>query len=113
MGTVWMRRNRFPLRITSRPRQCGQTPAVFDAVVVGLTDERWGERVAAVVQLRDGQSLTLEDIDTHARQHIAGYKVPRLLCVVDEMMRQPSGKADYRWAKEQAMKAAQAVGETV
>ncbi|MEX2159831.1 MAG: acyl-CoA synthetase [Dehalococcoidia bacterium] len=87
-------------------------PAVFDAVVVGLPDERWGERVAAVVQLRDGQALTLEDVDAHARQHIAGYKVPRLLCVVDEMMRQPSGKADYRWAKEQALSAEQAVGET-
>ena len=87
-------------------------PAIFDAVVVGVPDERWGERVAAVVQLRDGHSLMLEDMDAHARKHIAGYKVPRLLHVVAEMQRQPSGKADYRWAKAQATEAAQSTGVT-
>ncbi len=77
-------------------------PAVFDAIVVGIPDDRWGERVAAVVQLRDGHKLSLEELDAHARKHVAGYKAPRELHVVDVMQRQPSGKADYRWAKQLA-----------
>jgi acyl-CoA synthetase (AMP-forming)/AMP-acid ligase II len=74
-------------------------PDVFDAIVVGVPDERWGERVAAVVQPRPGQTPTLEELDAHARTKVSGYKVPRQLHLVDEMVRQPSGKADYRWAK--------------
>ncbi len=74
-------------------------PDVFDAIVVGVPDERWGERVAAVVQPRPGQTPTLEELDAHARTKISGYKVPRQLHLVDEVVRQPSGKADYRWAK--------------
>ena len=78
-------------------------PAVFDAVVVGLPDERWGESVAAVVMLRPDTVLELEDLQQHARQHIAGYKVPRHIVLVDHMERSPSGKPDYRWAKQQAV----------
>jgi acyl-CoA synthetase (AMP-forming)/AMP-acid ligase II len=77
-------------------------PAVFDAVVVGVPDDRWGERVAAVVELRPGQELTLDELDAHARAHIAGYKVPRELHVVEKMERSPSGKPDYPWAKNVA-----------
>jgi len=79
-------------------------PAIYDAVVVGVPDERWGERVAAVVQPRAGTTLTLADIQEHARTRVAGYKVPRELHVVDEVRRQPSGKPDYPWAKEVAVK---------
>ena len=74
-------------------------PEVFDAVVVGVADERWGERVAAVVQPRDGTSPTLESIQDHCRQHLAGYKVPRQLTLVELMVRSPAGKSDYRWAR--------------
>ncbi|MBV9663397.1 MAG: acyl-CoA synthetase [Actinobacteria bacterium] len=74
-------------------------PGVFDALVVGAPDERWGEHVAAVVSARPGSTLTLEDLQTHCRQTLAGYKVPRSLHVVDKVERQPSGKPDYRWAK--------------
>jgi acyl-CoA synthetase (AMP-forming)/AMP-acid ligase II len=77
-------------------------PGVLDAVVVGLPDERWGQRVAAVVQPRPGADLTLAVIDAHCRTRVAGYKVPRQLAIVDEMVRQPSGKPDYRWAAEAA-----------
>jgi acyl-CoA synthetase (AMP-forming)/AMP-acid ligase II len=77
-------------------------PAVFDAVVVGVPDERWGERVAAVVQARDGASPTLPELDAHCRTKVSGYKVPRELHLVDEIVRSPSGKADYRWAKSVA-----------
>jgi acyl-CoA synthetase (AMP-forming)/AMP-acid ligase II len=78
-------------------------PGVFDAVVVGVPDEKWGERVTAVVQPRDGQKLTLEALAKHCRTAVAGYKIPRGLRLVDELVRQPSGKPDYRWAKGVAM----------
>jgi acyl-CoA synthetase (AMP-forming)/AMP-acid ligase II len=74
-------------------------PAVFDAVVVGVPDERWGERVAAIVQPRPDAAVTLAAIDAHCRTKVSGYKVPRELHIVEEILRSPSGKADYRWAK--------------
>jgi acyl-CoA synthetase (AMP-forming)/AMP-acid ligase II len=73
-------------------------PDVFDAVVVGVPDERWGQRVAAVVQPRSGATPTLEMLDAHCRSHVAGYKVPKELHLVPEMQRSPSGKPDYPWA---------------
>jgi 3-oxocholest-4-en-26-oate---CoA ligase len=76
--------------------------AVFDAVVVGVPDPRWGERVVAVVQPREGVTPELDDLDAYVRAHIAGYKAPRELVLVDEIMRFPSGKPDYRWAKTTA-----------
>jgi acyl-CoA synthetase (AMP-forming)/AMP-acid ligase II len=77
-------------------------PAVYDAVVVGVADERWGQRVAAVVQPRDGTTPTLEDLQAHCRTKLAGYKVPRELHLVELMQRSPSGKPDYRWAQKMA-----------
>ena len=77
-------------------------PAVFDATVVGAPDERWGQRVAAVVQFRPGHDASLEDLQDHCRARIAGYKVPRQLTVVGEIRRSPSGKPDYQWAKRVA-----------
>jgi acyl-CoA synthetase (AMP-forming)/AMP-acid ligase II len=77
-------------------------PDVFDAVVVGVTDERWGQKVAAVVQAREGHTPALADLDRHCRDHIAGYKVPRELHLVGEIVRSPSGKPDYPWAKKLA-----------
>ncbi|MGZ4676152.1 MAG: acyl-CoA synthetase [Acidimicrobiia bacterium] len=78
-------------------------PDVFDVVVVGVPDERWGERVVAVVKARAGAKPTAEELAAHARETIAGYKVPREVHLVDEIVRSPSGKADYRWAKSQAL----------
>ncbi len=77
-------------------------PFVFDALVVGVPDDRWGERVAAVVQLRTGAALTLEELQEHCRSYVAAFKVPRELVLVDEIVRSPVGKPDYRWAKEVA-----------
>jgi acyl-CoA synthetase (AMP-forming)/AMP-acid ligase II len=73
-------------------------PDIVDAVVVGVPDERWGQRVAAVVQTKNGADVTLAAIDAHCRNKIAGYKVPRQLKIVDQIVRHPSGKPDYRWA---------------
>jgi acyl-CoA synthetase (AMP-forming)/AMP-acid ligase II len=77
-------------------------PDVFDVVVVGVPDERWGERVAAVVKPRPGAQPSADDLAAHAREHIAGYKVPKEVVLVDEVVRSPSGKADYRWARATA-----------
>ena len=74
-------------------------PAVFDALVVGVPDERWGQKVAAVVQLREGTGLTLEELDAHCRTRLAGYKIPRQLTLVEGVQRSPSGKPDYPWAQ--------------
>ncbi|CRZ18993.1 acyl-CoA synthetase [Mycolicibacterium neworleansense] len=75
-------------------------PDVFDALVVGVPDERFGQHVAAVVQPRAGARPTLAELDAHVRTEIAGYKVPRSLWLVDEVKRSPAGKPDYRWAKD-------------
>jgi acyl-CoA synthetase (AMP-forming)/AMP-acid ligase II len=81
-------------------------PEVYDCVVVGVPDERWGQRVAAVVQPREGSEPHLDSLQEECRKHIAGYKVPREVHYVDRIERSPSGKPDYRWA------AAVALGET-
>jgi acyl-CoA synthetase (AMP-forming)/AMP-acid ligase II len=78
-------------------------PDVFDAVVIGVPDERWMERVAAVVQPRPGARPTLGELDAHCRARIARYKVPRELVLVDEIVRSPVGKPDYPWARAVAM----------
>ncbi|MEU6912766.1 acyl-CoA synthetase [Streptomyces olindensis] len=81
-------------------------PDVYDALVAGVPDPRWGHHVAAVVQLREGAArLSLEDLRTHCRDRLAGYKIPRQLVIKDAIQRSPSGKADYRWAREVAVAA--------
>jgi acyl-CoA synthetase (AMP-forming)/AMP-acid ligase II len=77
-------------------------PDVFDVLVVGVTDERWGERVTALVQPRPGRTPSLDTLQAHCRSSIAGYKVPRAVFIVDEVPRLPNGKPDYRSAKSQA-----------
>ncbi len=78
-------------------------PLVADAVVVGVPDPRWGERVAVVVQpVEGGDGPTLDALQSHCRGRLAGYKTPRVLHLVDEIVRLPTGKADYRWARDVA-----------
>jgi 3-oxocholest-4-en-26-oate---CoA ligase len=85
----------FPEEVESAVRA---HPDVLDAIVVGAPDDRWGQRVAAIVQPRGERVPTLDEIQAHCRGHIAGYKVPRQLHVVTTIERSPSGKPDYRWA---------------
>jgi acyl-CoA synthetase (AMP-forming)/AMP-acid ligase II len=74
-------------------------PDVMDAIVVGAPDERFGQRVAAIVEARPGRDApTLEAVQEHCRRHVAGYKVPRQLHTVPRIERSPSGKPDYPWA---------------
>jgi acyl-CoA synthetase (AMP-forming)/AMP-acid ligase II len=75
---------------------------VFDAVVVGVPDDRYVERVAAIVQPRPGAAPTLEELQAHARNKLAGYKLPRLLVLADAIPRTPVGKPDYRAARTAA-----------
>jgi fatty-acyl-CoA synthase len=79
--------------------------AVYDAVVVGTPHARFGQQVTAIVQLREEAGASEEELRAIAGEHIAGYKVPRAFVFVDELVRSPSGKADYRWARETALRA--------
>ncbi|MER7787327.1 acyl-CoA synthetase [Streptomyces sp. NPDC097640] len=81
-------------------------PDVYDALVAGVPDERWGSRVAAVVQPRQGADrLTADAVRAHCRDRLAGYKIPRTVVFSDHIQRSPSGKADYRWARDIAANA--------
>jgi acyl-CoA synthetase (AMP-forming)/AMP-acid ligase II len=78
-------------------------PQIFDAVVVGVPDERWGQRVVAVVQGRAGEAPRLDDLKEFCASKIASYKMPRDLVLVEQIVRSPAGKADYPWARRHAM----------
>jgi 3-oxocholest-4-en-26-oate---CoA ligase len=78
-------------------------PAVFDALVVGIDDERFGERVAAVVSLRPTAAPPSDgELTDHVRRHLSGFKVPRLWVRVSRCERLPTGKPDYAWARRAA-----------
>jgi acyl-CoA synthetase (AMP-forming)/AMP-acid ligase II len=78
-------------------------PQVYDALVVATPDERWGSKVTAIVEAREGQKLTLASIQEDARKYIAGYKVPRELHLVGKIQRLPNGKPDYKSASAFAL----------
>ena len=80
-------------------------PAVYDSVVVGTPSERWGSQVTAILQLREGEEPGEDSLKEVAREHIAAYKLPKAFVYVDQITRAPSGKADYRWAKQTALEA--------
>lgn len=77
-------------------------PGVFDALVVGRPSERWGQEVVAVVAPREGHHVELEELREVAGQHLARYKLPRALALVESVVRSPSGKPDYAWARSVA-----------
>lgn len=78
-------------------------PAVADVVVAGRPSERWGQEVVAVVALDTGASATAEELIEHASAVIARYKLPKAVVFRPAIERSPAGKADYRWAREQAI----------
>jgi len=79
-------------------------PDVYDTVVVPTPHERWGQQVTAIVRLREHAHPTEASLKDAAREHIAAYKLPKQFIFVDEIVRSPSGKADYRWAKDTALR---------
>ncbi|WP_390623035.1 hypothetical protein [Ralstonia syzygii] len=76
-------------------------PQISEAVAIGLPDERWGEQVAAVVVLRPGATLSEQEMMSHCRSLLAGFKVPRRLIITDTLPRTPSGKVLKRVLREQ------------
>jgi fatty-acyl-CoA synthase len=80
-------------------------PAVYDCLVVGVPDEKFGEAVTAVASLRTGQSATEDEILANARGRLSSYKLPKRILLVETVQRAPNGKADYAWAKEHALAA--------
>jgi fatty-acyl-CoA synthase len=82
--------------------------AVYDCVVAGRPSEHWGSEVVAIVRLRDGWTAgpQLEgDLLACAGERIAGFKRPKAFVYVEEVVRAPSGKPDYRWARDVAARA--------
>ncbi len=75
-----------------------QHPGVEDALVVGVPDEKWGSAVTAIVQATPGASFNEEELRTHVRARLAGYKTPKRILEVRQMFRAPNGKADYKQA---------------
>jgi fatty-acyl-CoA synthase len=77
---------------------------IYDCLVVGLKDDRFGQRVVALASYQDGKEIEEQELIAFTREHLAGYKLPKQVLFVDEVMRAPNGKANYKWAQETAEK---------
>ena len=75
-------------------------PNIFDCLVVGVKDDRWGQKVVAVIQRRENDELSLDDIKDVASKYIASYKMPKEIIFSELIERAPSGKPNYQWAQE-------------
>jgi fatty-acyl-CoA synthase len=73
--------------------------AVADVLVVGLPDERWGQKVTAVIEVAPGHPFEHAEFERICREHLSSYKVPKTVFLTERVQRSPAGKADYRWAK--------------
>ncbi len=83
-------------------------PDIVDALVVAVPDPRFGSKVAAVFNTRGNRPMSLEEVQAHCRNHVAGYKIPRQITITESVSRFPSGKPDYKWAEEIAREHASA-----
>jgi acyl-CoA synthetase (AMP-forming)/AMP-acid ligase II len=81
-------------------------PAVIDVVVTGRPSERWGQEVVAVVAFAEGAKAEAGELIDHAAQTLARYKLPKAIVFRAAIQRSPAGKADYRWARDQAVNGA-------
>ena len=77
-------------------------PAVDDCLVVGVEDDRFGQRIVALASLREGEETDDAALIDFSREHLAGYKLPKQVLLLDEVRRAPNGKADYKWARQTA-----------
>jgi 3-oxocholest-4-en-26-oate---CoA ligase len=78
-------------------------PAVTDVVVSGRPSARWGQEVVAIVALASGTTIDAEELINHAAKSLARYKLPKAIVFRPVIARSPAGKADYRWARHQAI----------
>ena len=85
-------------------------PAITDALVVGIPDERFGQRVTAVIATRTADEDVVADLTKYLKGYLAGYKVPRLIVRVDAVQRAANGKPDYTWARKVVLDRQKAVG---
>ena len=76
---------------------------VFDCLVVGVEDKKFGQKVVAVVSIEEDKEINEADLVESTRQFIAGYKLPKKVIFVEEVQRAPNGKANYKWAKNVAV----------
>ena len=77
--------------------------SVYDCLVVGLDDAKFGQRVVAVVSLNKNSDISEQDLTDFTKTKISGYKAPKNILFVDEVKRAPNGKANYKWAKAEAV----------
>ena len=77
-------------------------PSVIDCNVVGVPDERWGQAVTAVVEIKADATLKEAELLSDVKERLAGYKVPKSVVFVEKVKRGPNGKSDYRWARDVA-----------
>ena len=80
-------------------------PAIYDCLVVGLDDPRFGQRVIAVASVGEREHVDEQGLIDFTRDHLAGYKLPKRVLFVDDVRRAPNGKADYKWARTEAERA--------
>jgi len=85
-------------------------PAVADALVVGIPDEQFGQRVTAVIATRTSDEEVVADLDEYLKERLAGYKRPRVIVHVDAVRRAPNGKPDYKWARNVVLDRQKGVG---
>jgi fatty-acyl-CoA synthase len=85
----------FPEEVEEAARRYA---AVADILVVGLPDDRWGQKVVAVVEVANDQAFDRQEFDRICREKLSGYKVPKAVFITSQVKRSPAGKADYRWA---------------
>ena len=78
-------------------------PDIYDCLVVGVDDDRFGQRVVALASFQENKNLEEQDLISFTREHLAGYKLPKQVLFVEEVMRAPNGKANYKWAKQRAI----------
>ena len=85
-------------------------PMVADALVVGIPDDKFGQRVTAVIAFRTADDGLIDDVNEHLKDRLAGYKRPRVIVLVDAVRRGPNGKPDYKWARNVVLDSQKGVG---